>query len=222
MQRALRQTLPALTFVLSACAASGGTAERGAVPAEAGVSAEPGAAMEHQHGEADAAVGPGYTAADVRFMQDMIGHHEQALLMTAMAPGRDAREMVLRLVQKIDISQRDEIALMKAWLTERNQPLPDEHHMHGMLMPGMLTDSQLAQLRAARGPEFERLFLTLMIQHHEGALHMVDMLFETPGAAQDSDIFRFVTDVVTDQSDEIDIMMHMLELLAANRGSETR
>jgi uncharacterized protein (DUF305 family) len=78
--------------------------------------------------------------------------------------------------------------------------------MHGMVMPGMLTPEQLAQLGAARGREFERLFLTFMIQHHEGALHMVDELFATPGAAQDSDIFRFVTDVDADQRDEIDVM----------------
>jgi uncharacterized protein (DUF305 family) len=220
VQRAMRRAALALTILTAACAPRSAAPEP-AVPDAAG----PVMAHEHEPGDAPSTsipAGAGYTAADVRFMQDMIGHHEQALVMTAMAPTRGAGEMVLRLAQKIDISQRDEIAQMKTWLEERNQPLPDEHHMHGMVMPGMLTAEQLAQLGAARGPEFERLFLTFMIQHHEGALHMVDMLFETPNAAQDSDIFRFVTDVVTDQSDEIDIMMQMLALLAANRGSESR
>jgi uncharacterized protein (DUF305 family) len=159
--------------------------------------------------------------ADVKFMQDMIGHHEQALVLAALAPTHESSEQVLRLAEKIDISQRDEIGMMQDWLTERGQPLPDEHHAHGTLMPGMLTAEQLAQLDRARGREFDRLFLTFMIQHHEGALKMVDMLFASPGAGQDPDIFRFATDVATDQLDEIDVMTHMLAMLATG-GSESR
>jgi uncharacterized protein (DUF305 family) len=174
-----------------------------------------------QHRAAEPAAAPAANPADVRFMQDMIGHHTQALVMTAMAPTRGASERILQLAQKIDISQRDEIKMMQDWLTERAQPLPDEHHSHGMHMPGMLTAEQLAQLDAARGAEFDRLFLTFMIQHHEGALTMVDVLFASPGAGQDPDIFRFATDVGTDQLDEIDVMIHMLNMLA-NRGDESR
>ena len=146
-------------------------------------------------------------------MQHMIGHHDQALVMAAMAPSRGASEHFLQLVEKIRISQTDEIGLMERWLTERNQPIPDDAYMHGMMMPGMLTPAQLEQLGAARGREFERLFLTFMIRHHEGALQMVDELFDTPGAGQDPDIFRFATDVDADQRDEIYTMSVMLDML---------
>ncbi len=151
--------------------------------------------------------------ADVRFMQEMIGHHAQALTMVALAETRTTNPQLLQLVEKIDISQTDEIKLMEDWLTERGQPLPDltahQHH----LMPGMLTDEQMAQLAAAQGAEFDRLFLLFMIQHHEGALAMADTLSATPGAGQDSDIFRFVTDVGTDQRDEIYVMDRLLSTL---------
>src|SRR5690606_11052636 len=157
--------------------------------------------------------------ADVRFMQDMIGHHAQALEMAAMVPTHGASENLQRLAQKIDISQRDEIAFMKQWLAERNQAVPPDGHAHAMDMPGMLTPEQMAQLDAARGEEFERLFLTFMIQHHEGALQMVEQLFNAPGAGQDSDIFRFATDVDADQRDEIFVMQGMLGMLGTGRGS---
>jgi uncharacterized protein (DUF305 family) len=160
-----------------------------------------------------ATAGPGYTVADVRFMQHMIGHHAQALRMTAMAPGQGASESVLRLAQKIDISQRDEIGMMKAWLAERRQAIPGDEHSHGMMMPGMLTPAQLAQLGTARGREFDRMFLVLMTRHHEGALQMVRELFRTPGAGQDPDIFRFLTDVDADQRDEIVVMERLLHAL---------
>lgn len=206
MKLVFRQLMLASLPAVMACAA------RGTVDGPAASTPEAGAA----------AVAPGFTAADVRFMQDMIGHHAQALVMAAMAPTHGAGTQLLLLAEKIDISQRDEIAMMQQWLTDRKQPVPDGGHTHAMHMPGMLTPEQLAQLDAARGREFERLFLTFMIRHHEGALQMVDELFASPGAAQDPDIFRFVTDVAVDQLDEIGVMEYMLEILAAHGGSEIR
>jgi uncharacterized protein (DUF305 family) len=156
-----------------------------------------------------ASAGTGYTVADVRFMQHMIGHHAQALIMAAMAPSRGASDNVLRLAQKIDISQRDEIKFMLDWLAERNQARPDSMQTP-MMMPGMLTTEEMARVDAARGTEFDRLFLRFMIRHHEGALQMVSELFDTAGAAQDPDLFRFVTDVDADQRDEIYAMQQLL------------
>ena len=182
-----------------------------------------GADRAGRHGGDASGVHP----ADVRFMQQMIGHHAQALTMAAMAPTHGAGEKLLRLAEKIDISQRDEIGMMEQWLRDRKQEVPsrdDAHAMHapGMSMPGMLTPEELARLDAARGREFERLFLTFMIRHHEGALQMVDELFASPGAAQDSDIFRFVTDVSADQLDEIDQMQYLLDTMRSNQESEIR
>jgi uncharacterized protein (DUF305 family) len=160
-----------------------------------------------------ATAGPGFTVADVRFMQHMIGHHAQAVRMAALAPSNGASDDVVRLAQKIDISQRDEIVMMKRWLQERRQAVPDEAHSHAMMMPGMLTEEQFAQLGAARGRAFDRLFLTLMTRHHEGALQMVQELFRAPGAGQEPDIFRFATDVDADQRDELVVMERLLHAL---------
>lgn len=178
----------------------------------------------HQHHEMalPATAGPGYTAADVQFMQHMIGHHAQAIVMARLAVTHGAGPDVSRLAQKIEISQRDEIDFMETWLRERGQAVPDSAQAHGMQMPGMLSGVQLAQLNAARGVEFDRLFLSFMIQHHEGALTMVDALFASRGAAQEPDIFRFATDVVTDQTDEIDVMKYLLASLSPNRESTNR
>lgn len=176
----------------------------------------PPSAPQHEHASSElpASPGRGYTVADVRFMQNMIGHHAQAITMAALAPGRTLSDPLLRLAQKIDISQKDEMAMMKQWLRERNQSVPaDEAPAHTMMMPGMLNAAQLAELAAARGSDFDRLFLTSMIRHHEGALYMVDELYKTPGAAQDSDLFRFVTDVDADQRDEILGMQNLLATL---------
>lgn len=179
------------------------------------------AAMHGGHGGHDipATAGPGYTVADVQFMQHMIGHHAQAVVMTDMVPTHGAGEDLRTLAEKIDISQRDEMGFMEQWLRERGQVVPDPADMHGMDMPGMLTDEQLAQLDAARGIEFERLFLDFMIKHHEGALIMVQDLFDAPGAGQDPDIFRFATDVDADQRDEIYVMQGMLNMLDTRGGS---
>lgn len=169
----------------------------------------------HQHEPAAApaaTAGPGYTVADVQFMQHMIGHHQQAVVMSALAATHGASAPVLKLAQKIDISQRDEIGFMQQWLRERDQAVPDSMHMHA-LMPGMLTPEQMAQLAAARGPEFDRLYLGFMIRHHRGALQMVEELFDTPGAGQDPDLFRFVSDVDADQRDEIYVMQKLLNTL---------
>ena len=164
----------------------------------------------HQHtAELPASSGTGFTVADVRFMQNMIGHHAQAIRMTEMAAAHGASPKLLELARKIDISQRDEIAMMEQWLVERRQAVPGAAHAHAM-MPGMLNADQLAQLDAARGREFDWLFLEFMIRHHQGALQMVEELFASPHAGQDSDIFRFATDVDADQRDEIFVMEKLL------------
>lgn len=154
-------------------------------------------------------------------MQMMMGHHAQAIVMSGKAPTHGASEMVLQLAQKIDISQRDEIEMMRQWLLERGQAVPTDEQMLAMHMPGMLTAGQMAQLDGVRGTAFDRLFLTLMIQHHEGAVLMVDELFDSPGAAQDPDIFRFATDVAADQGDEIFVMYRMLDMLAETGGDRS-
>jgi uncharacterized protein (DUF305 family) len=164
---------------------------------------------------------PSYTAADVQFMSGMIGHHAQAVVMGGWAPSHGASEPVRVLCERIVVGQRDEIAFMQRWLRERHETVPDAdprgHVMpgmdHPMLMPGMLTPGQMAQLDSARGPEFDRLFLTFMIMHHQGAITMVNQLLATPGAAQDGTVFRFAADVNADQTTEIDRMTRMLDAL---------
>jgi uncharacterized protein (DUF305 family) len=159
-----------------------------------------------------------FTAADVHFMQGMIHHHAQAVVMAGWAQTHGARPDVKTLAQRIDVAQRDEMAFMQRWLRERHQDVPDplEHYQMGMsmspseLMPGMLTDEQMKQLDAARGPEFDRLFLTFMIQHHTGAITMVNQLFASPGAGQELYVFRFASDVNADQTTEIERMRLML------------
>ena len=156
------------------------------------------------------------TEADVRFMQGMIGHHAQALEMTALVADRTPSPDLRKLAQRIELSQADEIAMMEDWLKARQQPLPDPHAHHAhdaALMPGMLTAAEMARLRAAKGAEFERLFLEFMIKHHDGALVMVKDLFASPGAGQDSDIFAFASDVEADQFMEIRRMAGMLKEL---------
>jgi uncharacterized protein (DUF305 family) len=149
---------------------------------------------------------------DTQFMQGMIAHHAQALVMTDMVPTRTGREDMRLIAKRIEVSQKDEIAMMQRWLRQRGAEVPSidaHHHMaagHEHLMPGMLTDDELAQLAKATDAEFEQLFLRFMIRHHEGALKMVADLFSTPGAGQDPDVFRFVTDVEADQRAEIQRM----------------
>lgn len=146
---------------------------------------------------------------DVQFMRGMIAHHAQALVMTDMVPARTGRADMPLLAKRIEVSQKDEIAMMQRWLKQRGAEVPSadaHHHMaagHQHLMPGMLTDDELAQIARATGAEFDRLFLQFMIRHHEGALKMVADLFATPGAGQDPDVFRFASDVEADQRAEI-------------------
>jgi uncharacterized protein (DUF305 family) len=157
-----------------------------------------------------------YTEADVRFMSGMIGHHAQALAMAALAPRNGANPEVRRLAERITAGQQDEIGTMERWLRARGKAVPDPHHaMHDHPMPGMLTEAQMQELEQARGPEFDRLFLTYMIQHHRGAVTMVKQLYGTPGAAQDDTVFKFADDVGVDQTTEIARMERMLNALPA-------
>jgi uncharacterized protein (DUF305 family) len=154
--------------------------------------------------------GAGYTKADVQFMQGMIAHHAQAVFMTSLAKSHGASPKVLFLANKIDQSQAPEIRMMQGWLYEKKQFVPDTSSHHNMVMPGMLTPTQIADLEKARGPEFDRQFLNLMIQHHQGALKMVADLFASPGAAQDIDVNVFANDVDATQSAEIAQMRQLL------------
>lgn len=161
-----------------------------------------------------------HTAADVKFMQGMIGHHLQAIEMTNLLKTRTASEDMKKLALRIDVSQADEINMMKRWLEVRGQEIPSEHamHMHGAtLMPGMLTPEDMAKLAAAKGVDFDRLFLEGMIKHHGGAIIMVKDLFSTPGAGQEADIFSFASDVDSDQRMEIDRMGAMLNAIMKER-----
>jgi len=167
------------------------------------------------------------TEADTKFMQGMIMHHSQAVEMTGLMPERTHNKTLLAFGKKISISQTDEIKFMKQWLEDRGKAVPTDHevmehmhHMQGMehmdmgsmpMMPGMLTPQQMQALTKATGPSFDRLFLTGMIQHHTGALIMVQDLFNTPAAGQDGQLFDFATDVDNTQTAEIKIMKSMLK-----------
>jgi uncharacterized protein (DUF305 family) len=154
--------------------------------------------------------GAGYTVADVQFMQGMIAHHAQAIHMSRMAEARGASPRLLRLAEKIDQSQVAEIRIMQGWLLANGQVAPDTSSWRTMMMAGMLTPAQLARLDSARGPAFDRAYLMLMIQHHEGALQMVDELFATPLAGQEIDVNVFANEVITVQTAEIGAMRRML------------
>ncbi len=157
-----------------------------------------------------------YTGADIKFMQGMIGHHAQAVEMVALVPQRTASDAVRKLAQRIDVSQQDEMQMMREWLLARSQQIPDPraHHMMGTtLMPGMLTAEEMSRLAAANGAEFDRLFLEGMIKHHSGAITMVHELFATEGAGQTPEIFSYASDVDADQRMEIDRMDSMLREL---------
>jgi uncharacterized protein (DUF305 family) len=166
--------------------------------------------------------------ADVAFMSGMIHHHAQALVMSALAPTNDASPSVRTLTSRITNAQRDEIAVMQRWLRERGRPVPEVDEgghvsmmtgmsgMHDMHMPGMLSQEQLAELRSARGLEYDRLFLTYMIQHHNGAVTMVHELFAADGAAQDDFVFKLASDIQVDQTTEVARMQQMLDAVSRN------
>ena len=163
--------------------------------------------------EAGDLAGIQFTEADVRFMQGMISHHAQALEMTVLVEGRSNRDVMRLLSERIELSQEDEIDMMQGWLRDRGLVVTaqDAHLAPGFrLMPGMLTSEELEQMEQADGFEFDSLFLELMIMHHAGALTMVDNLLDQQGSAQDSVLFAFTSDIISDQSSEIDRMNAML------------
>ena len=169
------------------------------------------AGRSYSAAELDEVEGVSYVAADVAFMQGMIPHHAQALEMTALVHQHAVTAAVQQMALRMEISQRDEIAMMQTWLREHGEAT----EMPGMggtpMMPGMLTPEQMQELRGARGQEFDRLFLEGMIQHHFGAIDMVGALFNTSGAAQESTIFKFAEDVDADQLMEIERMQGILD-----------
>jgi len=212
--RIIATVLVALT--IAACTNATRTTAQTPAPSGRG---EPAAVAQAR---ADSARLP-YTAADIHFMSSMIGHHAQAIVMSRWAPTHGASGSLKTLAERIINAQQDEIVTMQRWLRDRRQPVPDattmgtKMMMNGveqvMLMPGMLTETQMNQLDTARGPEFDRLFLIFMIQHHRGAVSMVKDLFDTYGAGQDETVFKFASDVNVDQTTEIARMERMLAAL---------
>lgn len=221
-----RLIVPALLVALTAVACTSAT--RSAAQAAAPGSGQ-GELAAIAQARADSLRHP-YTTADVHFMSSMVGHHAQAIVMSRWAPTHGASASVQTLAARIINAQQDEIATMQQWLRDRLQPVPEARPAgmkmmmngveHEMLMPGMLTEAQMKELDQAKGPEFDRLFLIFMIQHHRGAVSMVKDLFDSYGAGQDEIVFKFASDVNVDQSTEIARMQKMLA--AATLGIETQ
>ncbi len=210
-----RQAFPVSLFFVSALAA---LAQQSAPIIQPGAPGQPSSILS----ESSVHIPPRLPiAADIEFMQGMIMHHSQAVDMVALLRTRGKSPALRAFGEKISISQTDEIGFMKRWLESAGQPATmkmDHSHMSAadmknmnMLMPGMLTPAQMSALSKARGAQFDHLFLTGMIQHHGGALTMVDDLLKIPGAAQDSVLFDFATDIDNTQSAEIKIMRAMLD-----------
>jgi uncharacterized protein (DUF305 family) len=214
-----------LALVLLLGAALGACQKAADQPPPATAQAGPSVVRPGAPGQASQASGtqvtpPTYTADDVEFMQGMIHHHAQAIEMSALIPARSTNAALRQLGQKITISQGDEIKMMQRWLRDRGKDAPDPNtHMMpdgsmmgpmGPMMPGMLSAGEMTQLAAARGAAFDKLYLTGMIKHHGGALTMVKDLFSHAGAAQESDIFQFASDIQVDQQTEIHRMQQML------------
>lgn len=216
-------TAAAFAAALAACSGPAAPAASRTAPQPATDAAASDAAYIAQ-ARADSLRNP-YVEADVEFMYNMIGHHAQAITMARLAPTHGASPEVQRLASRIINAQQDEIATMQRWLRDRRKPVPQIPAdggptmmlMNGepmqMLMPGMLTPQQLKALDAARGEEFDKLFLTDMIRHHRGAVSMVKDLFGSYGAAQDELVFKFANDVNVDQTTEITRMEKMLAAL---------
>jgi uncharacterized protein (DUF305 family) len=207
----------AATIVVNMVFMSFGAPESQAQPpiVQPGAPGEP--SREISAAEASDLAGLRFTDADVKFMQGMISHHAQAIEMTGLLATRSGRDVMRRLAQRIELSQEDEIAMMQEWLRSRELVVTelDAHLTPGWTpMPGMLTTQDMARLEQAEGAEFDRLFLELMITHHRGALTMVDTLLAQRGAAQDSQLFAFTSDITSDQSMEIDRMDAMLAELS--------
>lgn len=237
-----------MTAIRGLCAIAAGPFLAFALTAEAGAQApivQPGAPGEAGRSltaeEAETLAATGYTDADVRFMQHMRVHHAQAVEMNALIEGRTGHAGIVMTGERIALAQEAEIALMETWLARRGEPLeaPDLHAHHGHhghhaqphgapsdmpLMPGMLSPAQMAALRAASGAEFDLLFLSGMIQHHQGAIDMVDALLSQPRSGQDPVLSEFIGGIVADQSAEINRMQAMLDAIRAGEpsGEETR
>lgn len=174
-----------------------------------------------------------FTEADAEFMTGMIAHHAQALIMSRLAPENNASSQIQVLAARIINAQKDEIKSMQKWLRDREQPVPEVHieglnlMIHGLgdhhmkmdhtNMAGMLSPAQLKELSEAKGEEFDRLYLKYMIDHHKGAVTMVEKLFSTDGAAQDEGAFRLATDIQVDQKTEIARMQLMLDEMTASK-----
>jgi uncharacterized protein (DUF305 family) len=238
MVRRSLATALAATVLLAACTSAGGDGEASAAASgdeqpEGPRIIQPGAPGEPSReltGEELAAIDfdiP-HTEADVAFMQGMIPHHVQALRMTRLVPSRTSREDVPLFAERMDMSQEDELALMRRWLEERDEAVPSllaSHDMGDMgdmddmemgeLMPGMLTEEALLELEAASGEEFDRLFLESMRRHHLGAIDMVEALFASDGG-QEPEIARFANHVYSDQEIEISRAEQMLAAMAGD------
>ncbi len=212
-------TILAAALVLQGCA----SASTPAPPPPVRPDPEQAARLEALYEARNDSVRMTHHPADAHFMSGMIGHHAQALVMSGFAPGNDASPRIQTLCARIINAQKDEIAVMQEWLRDRGLEVPEIHiedgHLmihgpeHAMHMPGMLTSEQIEELRHARGPDFDRLFLALMIQHHLGAVTMVHELFATDGAALDDFVFKLASDIQADQGSEIARMELMLEEL---------
>lgn len=170
--------------------------------------------------EIDALSAPAHTDADVTFVQDMIPHHRQALVMTALVAQRSERDDMRALAKRMDVSQTDEIVQLESWLTDRGEEVPGPHVQHGdghtELMPGMLNDAELGELRAATGARFDSLFLQYMIRHHEGAVIMVERLLTEGFGGQEPQVFQLAQHIDADQRVEISRMKSMLAARAAD------
>jgi len=209
-----------IALLATAACASAPAARTPVLAPGAGITVPGSAAMKTAIATMDSAA-TAFAPADVEFMQGMVPHHAQAVVMAGWAASHGARADVQRLCLRIVAAQSDEINMMRRWLRERKQDVPDSnatrHVMkmgnmtHEIMMPGMLTDEEMAALGKARGSEYDRLFLWGMIGHHRGAIKMVDDLFKAGNAGHDETVFRFANDVVSDQSAEISLMLRMLE-----------
>lgn len=238
-----RSTLPGwrallaggLAALISSCATASTGALEDPPPARMGPDAEEAQRLEAIYWSQVESARNRFTEADVEFMVGMIGHHAQALAMAALVPERSRSPAIQTLARRIDNAQRGEIQLMEQWLRLRDQPVPHwhiegsalvfhaggeapgEHNMAGHGMPGMLTPQQMSELESSSGSRFDELFLRFMIQHHEGAVEMVRNLFASDGAVQDTDVFRFASDVQVDQTTEVARMERMLQEMSSQR-----
>ncbi len=221
MRRALYVVADVLAVVaVAGCGAAATRADTRAAPISAPVGRSDAAYVAKAR--ADSARRP-YTKADIDFVSGMISHHAQAIVIAGWAPSHGARPSIRVLCERIINAQKDEITLMQTWLADRQLPVPEARATgmrmvmdgveHDMLMPGMLSEAQMRQLDGARGSGFDRLLLNLMIQHHQGAVTMVNTLFSSAGAGQDQTVFKLASDVNVDQSTEIARMEKMLVAL---------